>query len=212
MSGDHLNSKPHRYEPAHVYDVDSESPSPNSAEYRRYGILSPAEWLLELLTSIASLILLAGIAVIFWYVDNKPLSAWSDRISLNAVISILTTACSAALMHGVSEFISQLKWLHFKNGPQKLENFEKFDGASRGPWGSLKFLATVKWNLATIGALITICRLAFAPLAQQVVKIEQQFVITPDDNVTFGYAHTYNRGIGQALANSGVGKYGLELG
>jgi hypothetical protein len=144
------------------------------------------------------------------YVDDKPLSAWTDYISLNAAISILTTACSAALMHGVSEFISQLEWLHFKNGPNKLEEFAMFDEASRGPWGSFKFLLKGIWSLATIGALVTICRLGFAPLAQQVVKIEQRFVTTPDVNSTFGYTHTYDRGIGRALANSGISKHELE--
>ncbi|KAH6873906.1 hypothetical protein B0T10DRAFT_588399 [Thelonectria olida] len=198
-----MNTKPIGYEPTHVYDVDTEPPSLNSVRYKRYSRFSPTEWLLELLTSILSLILLAVIAL------SRPgtspsLSAWDIPVSLNAVISILTTACSAALMHGVSEFISQLKWLHFKDGPEKLKDFETFDEASRGPWGSLKFLFKGGFNLATLGALITLCRLGFAPLAQQVVKIDQQFVITPDDNATFGYTHTYNRGIGRMLANSGV--------
>lgn len=206
MSGTHRVPKPKGYEPARDYEVDSESPSSRPTKYKRYNILSGAEWLLEILTSIISLIILAGIAYIFWKVDGRPLSAWTLPISLNALISVMTTACSAALMHGVSEFISQLKWLHFKSGRQKLKNFEKFDGASRGPWGSLKFLASVKWNLATIGAFVTIARLGFAPLAQQVVKIDERFIVTKDDSVTFGYAHMYDRGIGRIFANAGVGK------
>ncbi|KAJ0158342.1 hypothetical protein CTA2_11811 [Colletotrichum tanaceti] len=205
MSGTHRDPKPKGYKPARAYEVDSESPSLHPTKYKRYSIFSGAEWLLEILTSILSLILLAAIAYIFWRVDGEPLSAWTLPISLNALISVMTTACSAALMHGVSEFISQLKWLQFKNERERLENFQKFDEASRGPWGSLKFLASVKWNLATIGAFVTIARLSFAPLAQQVVKIDERFAITKDDSVTFGYAHMYERGIGRILANAGVG-------
>ncbi|EFY91793.1 hypothetical protein MAC_02078 [Metarhizium acridum CQMa 102] len=130
--------------------------------------------------------------------DNKPLSAWNSIISLNAAISILTTAYGAALMHGVGNFIGQIKWLRFKEGVNKLEKLERFDEASRGPWGSVMFLATVKLNLATLGALITIARVALSPLTQQVVKIEQQLV--PEDDAVFGYAHEYNRGL--MLANN----------
>ncbi|KID86832.1 hypothetical protein MGU_05961 [Metarhizium guizhouense ARSEF 977] len=130
--------------------------------------------------------------------DNKPLSAWNSIVSLNAAISILTTAHGAALMHGVGNFIGQIKCLHFKEGVDKLENLQKFDEASRGPWGSFMFLATVKPNLATLGALITIARFALSPLTQQVVKIEQQLV--PKGNAVFGYAHEYNRGL--ILANN----------
>ncbi|KAF6833128.1 hypothetical protein CMUS01_06679 [Colletotrichum musicola] len=191
MAESRWSLKSHGYEPAQGDDVEKESTAAKVDGFKRYGLLSTAEWLYEIATSLFSLVLLAGIIAIFKYVDGKPLSAWPDYISLNAVIAIMTTACSAAIMHGVSEFISQLKWLHFKRGPQRLENFTKFDEASRGVWGSLKFLASVKWNLATVGAFITISRLAFAPLTQQVVKISDNQILRSDSQVTFGYAHTY---------------------
>lgn len=143
--------------------------------------------------------------------NNKPLSAWHGRISLNATVSILTTACTTALMHGVSTFIGQSKWLHFKNEPRKLADFETFDGASRGVWGSILLLSTVKWNLATIGAFITILRLAFSPFAQQVLLIEQRDIISSAATATFGYAHSYNSGTVENLANSGTGKHRQHL-
>ncbi|KAK1842352.1 hypothetical protein CCHR01_15028 [Colletotrichum chrysophilum] len=183
MSQRNWAEKPSGYEPARVYDVDDGPSRPDTIVYKRYSLFSCTEWVLEIITSIGSLIILAAVAVIFRTVNNQPLSNWTFPISLNAVISILTTACSAAIMHG----------LHFKNGPQKLEHLERFDEASRGPLGSLKFLVSMKWNLATIGALVTIFRLGLSPLAQQVVKIEERFIPTTDNNVTFGYTHTYNR-------------------
>ncbi|KAF4210201.1 hypothetical protein CNMCM8980_004907 [Aspergillus fumigatiaffinis] len=192
MCGDHSNLKSRPYEPAHVSEVGSEPLSLASAEYKRHPMYSPREWLLETITSILSLGFLIGIAGIFWYMDNKPLSAWSARVSLSATISVLTTGYTAALMHGVSQFIGQLKWLHFKTGSRKLSHFETFDAASRGGiWGSIMLLTTVKWNLATIGAFITIMRLTFAPFAQQVVLFQQRPIYFPDDRVTFGYAHKY---------------------
>jgi hypothetical protein len=110
-------------------------------------------------------------------------------------------------MHGVSTFIGQSKWLHFKNGPRKLADFEVFDGASRGVWGSILLLTTVKWNLATIGAFVTILRLAFSPFAQQVVLIEQRNITSSVDTATFGYSHNYSRSILNDLVNAGIGKH-----
>ncbi|KAM0428470.1 hypothetical protein ACHAPT_006830 [Fusarium lateritium] len=191
MSSDHWNSKPHGYEPTHVYDVDSESPHPTSGEYKRSRIRGKG-WALEVLTLLASLGLLAGIAAIFWLFDDELLEDWKAPLTINTAISTLATLCSAAFMHGVAEFIGQLKWLHFKTGSQELVHLQKFDEASRGPLGSIKFL-TVTWNLATLGAFITIASKSFGPLAQQVVQLELRNLSRPDANATFGYAHEYNR-------------------
>ena len=76
-----------------------------TTEYKRLPVYSPSEWLLESISSALALAVLVSIAVIFWYMDDKPLSAWRGSISLNATISILTTACTTALMH---EFIRDL--------------------------------------------------------------------------------------------------------
>ncbi|KAL5340161.1 hypothetical protein BJX70DRAFT_396934 [Aspergillus crustosus] len=153
--------------------------------------------------SVLALSLLIGIACICWYMDNKPLSTWDTRLSLNATVSILTTACTTLLMHGVSSFIGQLKWLYFESKkPQKLAHFETFDAASRGVWGSVLLLTTTRWNQATIGAFVTILRLAFSPFTQQVILIEQRNVITAADSATFGYAHNYSSDGMRGLANT----------
>ncbi|KAG2002771.1 hypothetical protein GB937_009537 [Aspergillus fischeri] len=204
MAGVGSNLKAHPYEPSQTSEVGSETRSATTTEYRRHPVYYPSEWLLESISSVVALGLLLGIAIIFWYMDNRPLSAWGGRVSLNATISILTTACTTALMHGVSAFIGQSKWLHFKNRPRKLADFETFDGASRGVWGSILLLTTIKWNLATIGAFITILRLAFSPFTQQVVLIKQHEIISPADTAAFGYAHNYSRNTLSGLANAGV--------
>ncbi|GLI80471.1 hypothetical protein PoHVEF18_008826 [Penicillium ochrochloron] len=115
MTGVDSDPKAHSYETAQVTEVGSEPQAATTTEHKRHPVYSPREWLFESISSILALILLTGIVIIFWYMDNKPLSAWHGRVSLNATISILTTACTTALMHGVSTFIGQSKWLHFKN-------------------------------------------------------------------------------------------------
>ncbi|KAJ6186202.1 hypothetical protein N7519_007503 [Penicillium mononematosum] len=203
MAGFDSTPKTPSYEPAQISEVGSE-PQIATTEYKRHPVYSPKEWLLESISSILALGLLIAIAIIFWYMDNKPLSAWRAGVSLNATVSILTTACTTALMYGVSTFIGQSKWLHFRNGPRKLADFETFDEASRGVWGSILLLTTVKWNIATIGAFITILRLAFSPFAQQVVLIKQRDIISPSDTATLGYAHNYTINKQVNLANSRI--------
>ncbi|KAF5007531.1 hypothetical protein FDECE_6122 [Fusarium decemcellulare] len=192
-------SRDHEYGP--LGDNDAESSNTKPAQYKRYGIVSRSEWLLELGSLAASLALFVGIIIIFLNINNKPRSDWTFFISLNSVVSVLTTLCSALMMHGVSEFIGQLKWLHFKSRPRKLVNFEKFDEASRGPMGSFKFLYGVRLNLATVGALVTIARLAFSPLAQEVIDYPERMITKADDRATFGYAHEYNRNLSGAMFN-----------
>ncbi|KAL6909151.1 hypothetical protein GGI43DRAFT_169424 [Trichoderma evansii] len=177
-----------------VIKADLESQTSITSDYKRNAVYSPSEWLLETLSSIAALGLVIAIAAIFWFMDNKPLSAWDGLFSLNATISILTTAYTIALMQGVSTFIGQAKWLYFKTEPRRLADFETFDKASRDVWGSVLLLTTVKWNLATFGAVIMILRLSFSPFAQQVVLVEQRDVVSPaSNNATFGYAYNYSR-------------------
>jgi hypothetical protein len=208
MSRDHNNSKFRPYELASVSEVGYEPLDSVSAKYKRYSVYSPSEWLLETVTSLLSLAFLTCITCIFWSMDNKPLSAWTAPVSIGATISILTTACTAALMHGVSQFIGQIKWLHFKSRPRKLSHLETFNEASRGSiWGCIMLLTTIKWNLATIGAFVTILRLTFAPFAQQVVQFEPRDIISADDGVTFGYTHKYSFKTTLELANSRIGKY-----
>ncbi|KAM6518621.1 hypothetical protein FSOLCH5_007384 [Fusarium solani] len=199
MTGDQY--KPLMSERPHVHEM--EIPGSNPGEYKRYSFLSRHEWGPEMATSLLSLLCLGGIAAIFVYMDDQPLSHWGFYISLNATISILTTALGATMMHSVSRSISQLKWLYFKKRPRTMSNFQSFDEASRGVSGSTKFLFTVGWNLATLGALITILRLSLAALTQQVVEIGDRPVATPDSNATFGYTHEYYRNLAKELANAG---------
>ncbi|KAM0304046.1 hypothetical protein ACHAO8_011474 [Botrytis cinerea] len=199
MSANYQNNAPGAYEQTRLVntevellDLDRNSNNCDS-KVEQINTLSSNAWGLEILTSIASLVIFCIIVIIFIRMDNKPLTDWPFSISINAIVSILTTICSAAMMHNVSSFISQLKWLHFKKKQNRLCNLEHFDGASRGPYGSIILLYRVRWNLATLGALITISRLGFAPFTQQVIKLQSRNVIMENSNSTFGFSYEYNR-------------------
>ncbi|PVH94802.1 hypothetical protein DM02DRAFT_479660, partial [Periconia macrospinosa] len=67
--------------------------------------------------------------------DGKAQPEWPYGITLNSVISWLSTAIKALLMIPVAECISQLLWISYSTCAQPLETIAKYDAASRGPWG-----------------------------------------------------------------------------
>lgn len=195
-----MQPKSHRYEATSARDVDTDEIELNSARestrksrYVHHGTFSTHGWGMELLSSFTTLGLFAGMIAIFCSMRNKPYSEWPLSISINTTIAILSTACTAAMMHNVSAFIGQLKWLHFKRSSRSVYNVERFDEASRGPLGAILLIFRVPWNLATLGAIITILRLGFSPLSQAVVNLERRMVDVPSNDSTFGYAHAYDR-------------------
>lgn len=181
------------YQQARVQEVPLQMTEHQPTKFKRHSYFSSAGWLLETITLSTSVVLFGGTVAILCYMDGHALSDWTSAISLNAVISVLTTACGAALMHGVSESVSQHKWLYFKTGTRRLNTFKKIDQVSRGPSGALRLIFGLKWNLATLGAIITVARLALSPLVQQVILIDQRSVAIADSEVTYGFAHSYNR-------------------
>ncbi|CAG7963955.1 unnamed protein product [Penicillium salamii] len=212
MAGSARNPQTHSYEPAPGYEE-------SFAGYKRHSFWSLEGWLLELATSIVALCLLAGIIVIFIFMDGDPLSDWEVGLSPNAWISILTTACAALFMHGVSTFIGQHKWLYYMKGSHQLADLEKFDEASRGPWGSFKFLLNrlknMIWSAASIGALITILQLTFTPFTQQVIQLLQRDVTSAANTAILGYTHNYNASLDRGLTrldNSRIENYPVDPG
>ena len=75
-------------------------------------------WILEgasLAFSIACLVSIYGILLAH---NGKPRPNFSYNISLNAIISVLATACKSSLVFVVGAGLSQLKWLWFQSRQQ----------------------------------------------------------------------------------------------
>ncbi|KAF5560152.1 hypothetical protein FNAPI_4320 [Fusarium napiforme] len=195
-----MQPKSHRYVATSARDIDTDEielgstrESSRKGRYVRHATFSTHGWGLELLTSFTTLVLFAGMVAIFCSMRDKPYSEWPLSISISTTIAILSTGCTAAMMHNVSAFIGQLKWLYFKQSSRSVYNIERFDEASRGPLGAMLLIFKVPWNLATLGGFITILRLGFSPLSQAVVSLEPRMVDVPSNDATFGYAHAYDR-------------------
>ncbi|KAL5372495.1 hypothetical protein DPSP01_013457 [Paraphaeosphaeria sporulosa] len=111
--------------------------------------------------------------------QNGRIPKWPLGLTLNAYISVLSKVASAALLLPVSEALGQLKWSWFQGArSKKMWDFEIFDNASRGPWGSFLLLVRTKGrSLASLGAAVTIFALCLDPFFQQVVEYPEKWRI-----------------------------------
>ena len=150
--------------------------------YKTYGEIWSDTWLWEILSILLSGVCFALTLVLLKIYDQRAPPQFIYGITLNALISILTTFSKSALLVVVAGAISQLKWRWFQNtnGKSVLDT-QVFDDASRGPWGSAVLLATPHtWSLVSMGALVSIFALALDPFAQQLLSYPTRQVIATD--------------------------------
>ncbi|ROV93641.1 hypothetical protein VMCG_08100 [Cytospora schulzeri] len=106
-------------------------------------------WTFEIVSLLFAIAAVASIIAILAYFDNKPLPSWPYKITLNALIAVLTTLANSAMAVPLSSGIGQLKWERFKTGYAPLTDMEVLDEASRG-------------------AIAVIVALFLSPFAQQI--------------------------------------------
>ncbi|KAG8631205.1 hypothetical protein KVT40_000345 [Elsinoe batatas] len=88
-------------------------------------------WAYEVAACCISAITLAGVVILLWTRQNKPLPDWPALITLNSIIAVLTTIMKGSMIFAVAEGISQLKWSWFLR-PRSLADLSTYDSASRG--------------------------------------------------------------------------------
>lgn len=82
--------------------------------------------------------LLAIIVVLRCY-DGHPMPDWPYGITLNALISVLSTVMKATMTFVLTESLAQLKWSWFNAG-NRLSDLALLDAASRGAMGAFVVL------------------------------------------------------------------------
>lgn len=100
-------------------------------------------WWLELFTCFLAVIVLLAFVITLWKQQNKPLQTYSLGITINSLTAIYTIVLKTFCVFVVTEGIGQLKWLWYRK-PRSLADFQVFDRASRGPWGSVTLLWMLK--------------------------------------------------------------------
>jgi hypothetical protein len=123
------------------------TPPPRTVAARGFGA-SPlyvlTRWWPEFLSCLVSFACLVALVLVLRAYDGQPLPTWSGGITLNTVVALLSTVCRTLFVIAASQALSQAKWNWFKTSPRPLADLSAFDDASRGPWGSLKLVFTMK--------------------------------------------------------------------
>ncbi|KAJ5365853.1 hypothetical protein N7517_008739 [Penicillium concentricum] len=132
----------------------------------------------EILAMVLSSALLVAIVVILTQYDDRPQPSWT--LSLNSVISWLSTVSKGCVLFSISEGIGQLKWVWFTRKSRPLVDLSIFDGASRGLWGC----AALVWrqrakHFAALGSLAVILAIAFDPFVQNLIHYYPKLIVDP---------------------------------
>ena len=101
-------------------------------------------WVLEFFSWVLSAACLIWIFLALYFRQDKPLPRWPFAITINVLLSVLSAIMKSSLLLPVEEAIGQLKWSWFRTRTRPLIDFEVFDSATRGPWGSVFLLFTNK--------------------------------------------------------------------
>lgn len=128
-----------------VLDIES-----NDAGKAQTRLLSPTKqkqtprswhsiWLWEMLGWVISMVSFVAIVIVLRHYNGRPMPDWPYGITLNAVLSIISTVMKATLAFAVSESLGQLKWPWFYNG-NSLSDLTLLDSATRGVMGACVFL------------------------------------------------------------------------
>ncbi|CAG8919328.1 unnamed protein product [Penicillium salamii] len=142
-------------------------------------------WFYEIVALLFSAGCYCAIFFVLRAYDGKPSPKFSHGLTLNTIVSVLSTASKSSLIFTVSECIGQLRWIQFKKSPTPLAHIQTYDSASRGPWGALLIFSQDKGrSLVTIGALITLLALAFDPFVQQILTYPTREVIVTSSHAT----------------------------
>ncbi|EEU39192.1 uncharacterized protein NECHADRAFT_94612 [Fusarium vanettenii 77-13-4] len=129
------------------------------------------------LASLGALVALLSIS------DGQPVSTWAG-LSPSAIVSILAGTSRASLAFVVSTCLSQGKWNWAGRFVGPLIDFDRFDAASRGAWGSIRLLRSMirhpHW--ASVGAFTVIVLLAYEPFIQAVLTLKDVSVVLDNTN------------------------------
>ncbi|TDZ33789.1 hypothetical protein C8035_v010915 [Colletotrichum spinosum] len=127
-------------------------------------------WLPEISWRIVSIGSVVALVTVLSQFDGEQLPQWPLGLTLNTLVAFLGTLARAAFVIPVSESLSQLKWVWFRQ-PRTLKDFQDFDAASRGVWGSLLLLKTTKgWSPSFISAVVLVSAILTSTLTQSAVR------------------------------------------
>lgn len=94
-------------------------------------------WLLELLSWFIGAFSVAALVIVLRHFDGQTITHWDFGLTLNGLISLLAGITRSSLLVPTYGALGQLKWNWFRGDSKLMVDFEIFDSASRGPFGSI---------------------------------------------------------------------------
>ena len=150
-------------------------------------------WTIEVIALTLCIICALSTCIMLGVLDNEPLPPMPKGLTMNAIISILSTIAKSSLLLAVSSCISQLKWKWYRTS-RGLSDIQLFEDASRGPFGALQMLLRHRGSsTACIGASILVLALLFDPFTQQVLTYPSKPQMVPSDSAIVNSAHAFFR-------------------
>ncbi|KAJ4984102.1 hypothetical protein SVAN01_10390 [Stagonosporopsis vannaccii] len=162
-------------------------------------------WGFELLAITVSLGALLAIILVLRREEGKPLTAWTLAITLNTVIATLGTLARTTLAFALSACVGQQKWNWLSIRSDQLVAWERFDEASRGPWGATRLFIWLRArHWAALGALVIIGTVAFDPFLQAVLTTKGQLDVDLQAQALIPQALVIDAGTIAELSTSGA--------
>ena len=180
--------------PEEYDDITTQSDTPKQFHHRTKSTVNITIWLPEIASFLFALLALVAIVILLAARKDKPLPNWPSVLNINSLVAIFSSISKAALLLSISGCIGELKWIWFAK-PQRVSDFDRFDSASKGPWGALLLLFKRPGNIcASLGAFITILTLAIDPFAQQVLQFNNCLRPIKESSATIVRTNNYSVG------------------
>ncbi|KAK0633884.1 hypothetical protein B0T14DRAFT_491972 [Immersiella caudata] len=130
-------------------------------------------WVPDILWCLVGLGCGAAIVGVLAKYDGERPPAWALGITLNTFLAFLATIAKASLLIPVTRGLGQLRWVWFSSAPRRADDFELFEGATRGAFGSLRFLVSLKGGvLGFLGALVIVASLMVSTVTQGAIDFK----------------------------------------
>jgi hypothetical protein len=98
----------------------------------------------EVLGLVASTGVLIALAAVLAQYNRKPQPNW-QYMSLNSLISWMSTMFRAGIVISSSEALGQLKWIWFAQKRERsVQELRVYDSATRGPYGAMELIWTLR--------------------------------------------------------------------
>ncbi|KAL4742967.1 hypothetical protein BDV11DRAFT_216176 [Aspergillus similis] len=124
-----------------------------------------------------SLAILIAIIVVLRKYDGQQQPTWHG-VSLNTVLSWLSTVAKGCIAFPLSSGLSQLKWVWFAKRARPLSDLRVFDNASRGVYGSVELVWALRMrHFAVVGAIAVVLAVGFDPFVQNLVHYSSDLVV-----------------------------------